>query len=128
MTVSPERPMVVEALLPSGAPYRPPTGPLRIVHQDDALLVVDKPSGLLSVPGRGPGLDDCLENRLRARHPEALLLHRLDMDTSGVMLFARSKEPGVTSLGSSMPIASRRPTKPWSGGDRRPTGERSTNP
>lgn len=82
----------MQPLLPSGDPYLPPKGPLRIVHEDDALIAVDKPSGLLSVPGRAEGLTDCVENRLRERDPSVLLLHRLDMDTSGVMLFARSPE------------------------------------
>lgn len=77
--------------LPSGEPYDPPRGPLRVVHADDALLLVDKPSGLLSVPGKAEGLADCLEYRVRAEYPEALLLHRLDMDTSGLMVFARSR-------------------------------------
>jgi len=69
--------------------YAPPTGPLSILHLDEDLIVVDKPSGLLSVPGRE--LPDCLETRLRAEYPETLLVHRLDMATSGVMVFARNK-------------------------------------
>jgi len=77
--------------LPSGAAYRPPGGALQVVHSDDALLLVDKPAGLLSVPGKAAGLADCLESRVRAEFPEALLLHRLDMDTSGLMVFARSR-------------------------------------
>ncbi len=79
------------SLLPSGDPYAPPTGPLTILHQDEALIVVDKPAGLLSVPGKAVGLEDCLEARVRAAFPEALLLHRLDMDTSGLMIFARTR-------------------------------------
>lgn len=71
--------------------YRPPDAPLQVLHQDDALLVVNKPSGLLSVPGKAVEHRDCVELRLRAAFPEALLVHRLDMDTSGVMVFARSK-------------------------------------
>lgn len=78
-------------LLPSGSPYVPPTGPLAVLHADADLIVVDKPSGLLSVPGKAQGLEDCLEARVRAAFPEALLLHRLDMDTSGVMVFARNR-------------------------------------
>ena len=80
------------ALLPSGEVYAPPAEPLAILHLDASLLAVEKPSGLLSVPGKAPGLEDCLESRLRVEHPEALQLHRLDMDTSGVMLFARTRE------------------------------------
>lgn len=79
------------SLLPSGDAYAPPTGPLTILHQDAALIVVDKPAGLLSVPGKAAGLEDCLEARVRAAVPGALLLHRLDMDTSGLMIFARSR-------------------------------------
>jgi len=71
--------------------YDPPTGPLIYVHRDEAVLVMDKPSGLLSVPGKTIGRSDCLQTRLRAAHPESLLVHRLDCDTSGVIVFARSK-------------------------------------
>ena len=71
--------------------YDPPMGPLVIAYQDDQIIVVDKPSGLLSVPGKTVGRRDCVELRLRAMHPESLLVHRLDCDTSGVMIFARSK-------------------------------------
>lgn len=77
--------------LPSGAPYAPPDAPLAVIHADAQLLVVDKPSGLLSVPGKAEGLGDCLESRVKAAYPEALLLHRLDMDTSGLMVFARTR-------------------------------------
>ncbi|MEM9854266.1 MAG: pseudouridine synthase [Pseudomonadota bacterium] len=70
--------------------YNPPDGPLSILHQDHELLVVDKPSGLLSVPGKGPELADCLLARVQAAHPSALLVHRLDRDTSGAMIFALS--------------------------------------
>ncbi|MSU90613.1 RNA pseudouridine synthase [Rhodobacteraceae bacterium 2CG4] len=78
-------------LLPSGPPYAPPRAPLRVVFADSHLVVVAKPSGLLSVPGKDPGLADCLETRVRARFRDALLLHRLDMDTSGLMIFARNR-------------------------------------
>ncbi|WP_281824408.1 RluA family pseudouridine synthase [Jannaschia rubra] len=73
-------------------PYRPPHGPIAVIHRDDHLLVVDKPQGLLSVPGRGPDLTDCLLARLAAIWPEVLLCHRLDRDTSGIMVFALTKE------------------------------------
>lgn len=69
--------------------YRPPSTPLNILHSDEDLLVVDKPAGLLSVPGRE--LPDSLQSRLKELHPESLLVHRLDMATSGVMVFARNK-------------------------------------
>jgi tRNA pseudouridine32 synthase/23S rRNA pseudouridine746 synthase len=71
--------------------YDPPAVPLTILHADAALLVLDKPAGLLSVPGKTAGREDCLIARLQAVHPEALLVHRLDCDTSGVMVFARTK-------------------------------------
>lgn len=71
--------------------YNPPMNPLVIAYQDDQIIVVDKPSGLLSVPGKTEGRRDCVELRLRALHPETLLVHRLDCDTSGVIIFARSK-------------------------------------
>lgn len=71
--------------------YNPPDVPLSILHHDSALLVVDKPAGLLSVPGKDPGKEDCLIDRLRLVFPEVLLVHRLDCDTSGVMVFALTK-------------------------------------
>lgn len=70
--------------------YAPPAIPLDILHADHELLLVNKPAGLLSVPGKGDHLADCLIARLQAAFPEALLVHRLDMDTSGVMVFART--------------------------------------
>lgn len=73
-------------------PYQPPPpSPLDILYQDEHLLAVVKPSGLLSVPGRGEDKQDCLLSRLREDFPEALIVHRLDMSTSGIMLLARSK-------------------------------------
>lgn len=71
-----------------GAGYHPPTDPIDVLHADHEILVVDKPAGLLTVPGKGPELADCLIERLRAAFPEVLLVHRLDRDTSGVMVFA----------------------------------------
>ena len=69
--------------------YCPPanTG-LTVIHVDDDLLVLDKPSGLLSVPGKGEHLSDCLMARAQAEYPQALLVHRLDRDTSGLIIFA----------------------------------------
>lgn len=61
-----------------------------VIHVDAHLLVLDKPSGLLSVPAKPPGPADCLEARARAAFPDALLVHRLDRDTSGVIVFART--------------------------------------
>lgn len=71
-------------------PYQPPQDDLVILHEDHELLFIDKPAGLLSVPGRGPHLADCLIARVQSVFPEALLVHRLDRDTSGVIVFARS--------------------------------------
>ena len=68
--------------------YDPPDTPLSVLHHDHEILVVDKPAGLLSVPGKLPGLEDCLMARVRGAFPEALLVHRLDRDTSGVIIFA----------------------------------------
>lgn len=67
--------------------YTPPQDPLEILHHDAEILVVNKPAGLLSVPGRGEHLADCLITRVQEVFPEALLVHRLDRDTSGVMVF-----------------------------------------
>ena len=55
---------------------------------DHEILIVGKPDGLLSVPGKGAHLAECLLSRVQAAFPEALLVHRLDRDTSGVMVFA----------------------------------------
>lgn len=68
--------------------YDPPDVPLSVLHEDAHVLLVDKPSGLLSVPGKGPELADCLLSRVQVAFPDALLVHRLDRDTSGVMIFA----------------------------------------
>ncbi|MDO8775446.1 MAG: pseudouridine synthase [Burkholderiaceae bacterium] len=62
---------------------------LTVLYADDAMLVLDKPAGLLSVPGRGEDKQDCLSVRAQRLHPDALIVHRLDMATSGVMVLAR---------------------------------------
>jgi tRNA pseudouridine32 synthase/23S rRNA pseudouridine746 synthase len=62
---------------------------LDLVHCDEALLVVNKPAGLLSVPGRSEDKQDCLSARLKQEFADALVVHRLDMSTSGLMVFAR---------------------------------------
>ena len=64
---------------------------LSVLHRDDDLLVLSKPSGLLSVPGKDPALADCLESRARNAFPGALLVHRLDRDTSGIMVMALNR-------------------------------------
>jgi tRNA pseudouridine32 synthase/23S rRNA pseudouridine746 synthase len=63
-----------------------------IVHADAHCIVALKPCGLLAVPGRGEAGRDCLHERIRSRHADALIVHRLDMATSGLMLFARGLE------------------------------------
>jgi tRNA pseudouridine32 synthase/23S rRNA pseudouridine746 synthase len=63
-----------------------------ILFADDHLVVADKPSGLLSVPGRGPDKQDCLAARVQAEFPDALTVHRLDMATSGLIVLARGAE------------------------------------
>lgn len=78
--------------------YAPPDVPLEVLHADHEILVVDKPAGLLSVPGKGEHLADCLLARVQAAFPEALLVHRLDRDTSGVMVFALT-QPAQRHLG-----------------------------
>ena len=72
--------------------YNPPTHyGLTILYLDDFLLIVEKPAGLLSVPGRGEARQDCLISRVQMEYPEALIVHRLDMSTSGLMVVARGK-------------------------------------
>lgn len=63
---------------------------MRIVHADDRLVVIDKPAGLLSVPGRTE--PDCASARVQALYPDALIVHRLDQATSGLLLFARGAQ------------------------------------
>lgn len=72
--------------------YRPPLEDLSVIFHDHHLLVIDKPSGLLSVPGRSPDHADCLMSRAQLAYPDALLVHRLDMETSGVFIMAKSKQ------------------------------------
>src|SRR5450830_46009 len=66
-----------------------PLDALKVIYADDALLVLDKPAGLLSVPGRGEDKQDCLSTRAQRQFPDALIVHRLDMATSGLMILAR---------------------------------------
>ena len=70
--------------------------PLCCVHEDGDLLVLDKPAGWLCVPGRGPLKQDALSTRAQQRWPDALIVHRLDQATSGLVLMARS--PGMQRL------------------------------
>ncbi len=65
---------------------------IKIIYQDNQLLIVDKPHDLLSVPGRGPDKQDCLITRLiNQGHDSALIVHRLDYATSGLMVIALNK-------------------------------------
>ncbi|MCG9697626.1 bifunctional tRNA pseudouridine(32) synthase/23S rRNA pseudouridine(746) synthase RluA [Shewanella sp. Isolate11] len=69
--------------------YNPPTTPwLDIIHQDKDILVVNKPSGLLSVPGREAAYHDSVYSRVLRDHPNAQIVHRLDMATSGIIVVA----------------------------------------
>lgn len=81
---------------PKALPGTPPIqgeteGEIAIHHADAHLLVCDKPAGLLAVPGRGEAGRDCLLARLQQRWPDLEVVHRLDMATSGLMVFARGK-------------------------------------
>jgi tRNA pseudouridine32 synthase/23S rRNA pseudouridine746 synthase len=68
---------------------RRPPEKIPLIHVDRSLIVVDKPPRLLSVPGRGPDKQDCLITRLQREFPDALVAHRLDFDTSGLLVLAR---------------------------------------
>lgn len=70
----------------------PPHTLLDVFFKDEYLLVVNKPSGLLSVPGRGEDKQDCLITRVQSEYSDALIVHRLDMSTSGLIVIARGKE------------------------------------
>lgn len=102
--------------------YAPPPEAPEIIHADHEILVVNKPSGLLSVPGRGPDKADCLIERLRGPFPTVLLVHRLDLDTSGVIIFGLTPMRSAALPASSRNAASRRPISPASPGgwSRRP--------
>ena len=79
--------------MPTPSPYAPPPADALVsLHCDDEIVLADKPSGLLSVPGRGPEKAFCAQSILSERHGLVFTVHRLDMDTSGLMVFARTKE------------------------------------
>lgn len=65
---------------------------IALLYEDDALLVLNKPAGLLSVPGRGADKQDCLSTRVQHHFADALVVHRLDMATSGLLVMARGSE------------------------------------
>lgn len=76
--------------------YQPPITPyLEIIYQDADLVVLNKPSGLLTVPGRLPEHQDCLQNRVNKVLPSATIVHRLDMATSGIVIMALNKPAHV---------------------------------
>lgn len=70
----------------------PPPGPLPILYEDACLLALDKPAGLLSVPGRLAEHRDSLYTRVLALHPQAMVVHRLDLATSGVIVIAKTRD------------------------------------
>ena len=98
---------------------------LNVLFADESLLVLIKPAGLLSVPGRGEDKQDCLSTRAQRRFPEARVVHRLDMATSGLMVMARSAaaQRNLNDAFASRAIAKRYiavvdgdlspPTTPW---------------
>ncbi|MCX7177098.1 MAG: pseudouridine synthase [Proteobacteria bacterium] len=74
----------------ASTPYHPPAHRgLSLLYLSEQLIVINKPSGLLSVPGRGAGKEDCLSRRVQAEFPDALIVHRLDMGTSGIVVMGR---------------------------------------
>ncbi len=70
----------------------PPHTSLDIEYVDKSLIIINKPSGLLTVPGRGEDKQDCLITRVQKEYPDALIVHRLDMSTSGLVIIARNKD------------------------------------
>lgn len=75
-------------------PHNP--APVRVIHADHSVLLIHKPDLLLSVPGRHPLNYDCMISRLQLTYPDALTVHRLDLDTSGIMIVARGKPAQAT--------------------------------
>ena len=90
--------------------YAPPVTPLDVIYKDNDILVLNKPSGLLSVPGRKEEHQDSLELRVKEQYPEALIVHRLDMDTSGIMIMAMNK---VSHKNLSLQFERRRTSKEY---------------
>ena len=80
---------MVEDLTPTAYPPVHVKPGVEEVYADDSLIVLNKPAGLLAVPGRGEDKQDCLSRRVQQQYPDALVVHRLDMATSGLMLMAR---------------------------------------
>ena len=73
--------------------YQPPAATdLEILYLDEDIIITNKPSGLLAVPGRGEDKQDCLISRINSVYKGTLIVHRLDMDTSGLIILARNKQ------------------------------------
>ncbi len=90
---------MTERRITSSFTYAPPQDPfLDILYHDDDIMVVNKPSGLLSVPGRLVEHRDSVLTRIKTMHPEAMAVHRLDMDTSGVMVYGLTPQ-AISALG-----------------------------
>ena len=91
MNAKAKRPFIIQETVfmpPFQSEYNPPDDPIEVVYEDAHVVAVNKPTGLLSVPGKGEHLSDCMLSRVMVAFPDALLVHRLDRDTSGVMVFA----------------------------------------
>ena len=86
----------VERLIDAAAAW-PLTTTLEVLHVDAHWIIVNKPSGLLAVPGKGPDKQDCLSIRVQQIYPDALIVHRLDMATSGLMVMARGPMRSASS-------------------------------
>lgn len=80
-----------------------------LIHRDEDFMVIHKPSGILSVPGKGEALSDSVLTRLVAIEPKTLLIHRLDRDTSGILVFGLSRR-GQNSIARQ--FQERQTTKP----------------
>jgi len=81
--------------LDNGFVYAPPCAPLNIIYEDEDLIAIDKPAGLLSVMGRLPEHQDSAYLRILEKHPLAKVTHRLDMATSGILMFAKHRDAEV---------------------------------
>lgn len=80
-----------------GFVYQPPLDPLEIIFEDDDFVAIHKPAGLLSVPGRLAEHHDSAYFRILALYPNAKITHRLDMATSGILLFAKHRDAEVAA-------------------------------
>lgn len=96
--------------------YHPPTSPyLRILYQDNDILVLEKPAGLLSVPGKAPEHKDSLQLRVQRVFPTARIVHRLDMATSGLLVMALHKpaQAGIAKQFEQRSVKKRYRAKLW---------------